>query len=254
LALLYPPRFAGSAATGGEYNASMRPLIGIPQCLDDRGRWRAGRTYQYLDYAYARAVDAAGGSPVFLAVQGDVGDLVARIDGLLLPGGGDFPPPRPYPESVRFERVPPEQLDFDRRLLEGARSRQIPILAICYGMQLLALHFGGTLLYDIETDAPDVANHRLPEPDGRHPVEITANSRLAEILGSTPGPVNSLHHQAVATPGDLLVAARSPDGLIEAIERPGADFCIGVQWHPEKLSGTHCADLMAAFVRAQRED
>jgi len=233
---------------------SMRPLIGIPQCLDDRGRWRAGRPYQYLDHAYPRAVEAAGGTPIFLPIQPGVTELLEHIDGLLLPGGDDLPPPHPYADSVRFECVPLEQLEFDRRLLAGARARRIPILAICYGMQLLALESGGTLLYDIESDVPGAANHRLDDPDGRHPIEIVANTRMSRILGDAPGPVNSLHHQGVATPGDLLVAARSPDGLIEAIEAPGDDFCIGVQWHPEKLAGVHKEALMAAFVRTHRAD
>jgi len=230
----------------------MRPLIGIPQCLDDRGRWRAGRTYQYLDHAYARMVAAGGGTPIHLPIQADVDDLLDRIDGLLLPGGDDFPPPSPYPDSVRFECVSPAQLDFDRSILAGARARRSPILAICYGMQLLALDSGGTLLYDIESDRPDAAKHNLPEADGRHPIELAPNSRLTSVLGSAPGVVNSLHHQAVATPGDLLVAARSPDGLIEAVESPGDDFCIGVQWHPEKLDGAHGEELMRAFLRARR--
>lgn len=231
---------------------SMRPLIGIPQCLDDRGRWRAGRTYQYLDHAYARMVAAGGGIPVFLPIQPDVDELLDRIDGLLLPGGDDFPPPSPYPDSVRFEIVSPQQLDFDRSVLAGARARRIPVLAVCYGMQLLAVESGGTLIYDIETDRPGSSNHSLAEGDGRHPIEVTENSRLAEILGSETEAVNSLHHQGVASEGDLRVAARAPDGLIEAVEMPGEDFCVGVQWHPEKLQGVHCEKLMRAFLRAQR--
>jgi putative glutamine amidotransferase len=230
----------------------MRPLIGIPPCLDDRGRWRSGRSTQYLDTSYSRAIEAAGGIPLLLPLQHDAAAVAKRIDGLLLPGGDDFPPPRPYPDSVRFDCVSPTQLAFDQGLLENARDARLPILAICYGMQLLALHCGGALLYDIETDRPGTRSHCLPEPDGRHPIDVTRGSRLAEILGSSPEPVNSLHHQAVDDPGDLGVAATSPDGLIEAIEMPGDDFCLGVQWHPEKLSGAHGAGLMEAFVRAGR--
>jgi putative glutamine amidotransferase len=230
----------------------MRPLIGIPQCLDDRGRWRDGRTYQYLDHAYARVVADAGGTPVFLPIQTRVDELVRRIDGLLIPGGDDFRPPSPYPESVRFDCVSQIQLEFDRSLLAGARARRIPVLAICYGMQLLAIECGGTLVYDIESDVPGAANHRLPEGDGRHPIEVAPNTRLASILGDAPEPVNSLHHQGVASPGDLVVAARSPDGVIEAVEMPGEEFCLGVQWHPEKLGGVHCEKLIRAFLRAHR--
>jgi putative glutamine amidotransferase len=231
----------------------MRPMIGIPQCLDDRGRWRSGRDYQYLDCAYARAVDAAGGTPVYVPIQRDAKALMDRLDGLLLPGGGDFAPPHPYPDGVRFDTASAAQLDFDARLLAAALERGSPVLAICYGMQLLALHRGGTLHYDIPTDLPAAAIHRLAESDGRHAVVVAAGSRLAGILGASPEPVNSLHHQGVATPGDLRVAARAVEGLIEAVECAAAPFCIGVQWHPEKMEGPHRDRLLAAFVTACRE-
>jgi len=230
----------------------MRPLIGIPQCLDDRGRWRRNRVTQYLDRTYALAVEAAGGTPIFLPVQEDVSELVDRIDGLLLPGGDDFSPPHPYPQEVHFETVSETQLDFDRRLLLATQKSELPILAICYGMQLLALLHGGSLHYDIATDVPDAGDHRLPEAGGSHPIRVTEGSRLAAILGAEPEPVNSLHHQAVAGAGDLRVAARAEDGLVEAIEAEGAGFCIGVQWHPEKLVGPNKSRLLGAFVAAGR--
>jgi putative glutamine amidotransferase len=232
----------------------MRPLIGISQCLDDRGRWRAQREYQYLDTAYARALAAAGATPVYLPLHADTEALIQRVDGLVLPGGDDLAPERPYPQSVRFELVPERQLAFDRQLLAAARARGIPVLAICYGMQLLALHCGGSLHYDIPTDVPAAEPHDLPERDGRHPLEIAENTRLAAILGDAPDPVNSLHHQAVAEPGaGLRVCAVAADGLIEAIESDADDFTIGVQWHPEKMSGPHRAQLVEAFVSACRE-
>ena len=101
----------------------MRPLIGIPPCLDDRGRWHSGRTTQYLDTAYAGAIDACGGIPMLLPLQSDAAAAVARIDGLLLPGGDDFPPPHPYPDGVRFEPAPPDQIDFDPKRPERRPGR-----------------------------------------------------------------------------------------------------------------------------------
>jgi len=229
----------------------MRPLIGIPPCLDDRGRWKPGREYQYIDIAYARAVEAHGGNAVYLPLQQEAAPLLRRIDGLLLPGGDDFPPPRTYPEHVAFEPTPPRQIDFDRRLLGQALESDLPVLAICYGMQLLALHCGGRLLYHIPTDRPEAGLHQLPEADGRHALRVETGTRLADALGRAPEPVNSLHHQGVAEPGDgLRVCAVADDGLIEAIERAGARFCIGVQWHPEKMTGPHRDRLFAAFVSA----
>jgi gamma-glutamyl-gamma-aminobutyrate hydrolase PuuD len=231
----------------------MRPLIGIPPCLDERGRWKAGRTYQYIDVAYARAVEQAGGAPLYLPLQADAENLAARIGGLLLPGGDDFPPETPYPEGVRLDPVPAAQVAFDRRLLAAALARGLPVLAICYGMQLLAVHHGGSLHYHIPTDVPEAGPHRLPEPDGRHVVRIAAGSRLAAALGQAEDLVNSLHHQGVAEPGaGLRACAHSKDGLIEAIERAEPPFCVGVQWHPEKMVGSHRERLFGAFITASR--
>ena len=154
---------------------------------------------------------------------------------------------------MRFQPVPQAQLDFDRELLAGALARGLPVLGICYGMQLLALHGGGRLHYDLATDLPGAGEHRLDESSGRHGLRLEAGTRLARLLGGDPGPVNSLHHQGVAEPGAALrVAARSEDGLIEAVEGGGAGFCIGVQWHPEKLEGPHRERLFGAFVEACR--
>ena len=225
----------------------MRPLIGIPPCLDDRGRWRAGRDYHYIDAAYARAVSEAGGTAVYLPHHGTAEALAARLDGLLLPGGDDLAPPSPYPPSVRFDLAPESQLAFDRALLRASLGRGIPVLGICYGMQLLTEAFGGSLLYDIPTDAPDAAPHQLPETDGRHAIEIAPGSLLAGLWPRAE--VNSLHHQAAADPGSLRVSARAPDGIIEGVEGSGA-FVLGVQWHPEKHDPATRRPLFEGFVDA----
>jgi len=229
----------------------MRPLIGIPPCLDTGGRWRRGRSYQYADHATAAAVARAGGLPVYLALQDDPEALAARLDGLLLPGGDDLAPDRAYPAEVHFELAPAAQVDFDRGVLGAALAQGLPVLAICYGMQLLALHHGGGLHYDIETDLPAAGPHRLATGDASHALRLEPASQLAALLGDAGTEVNSRHHQAVASPGDALrVAARARDGVIEAIERPGPGFCIGVQWHPEALEGPHPERLFSAFVAA----
>jgi putative glutamine amidotransferase len=227
----------------------MRPRIGIPLCLDARGRWKPGRDYHYIDAAYAHAIDRAGATPLYLPLQSDPGALISQIDGLLLPGGDDLLPPEPYPSDVDFDPVPEPQLHFDSALLRAAVERRTPVLGICYGMQLLAISAGGSLHYDIPTDLPDADVHQLPHPGERHRIRIEPNSRLASALGASPIRVNSLHHQGVATPGaGMRVCARADDGLIEAIEGVGSQFCVGVQWHPEKLGGSE--QLFRAFVAA----
>jgi putative glutamine amidotransferase len=229
----------------------MAPLVGISLCLDDRGRWRRGHETLYGDRRYARAVESAGGIAMHLPIQDDARALVSRIDALLIPGGGDFPPDAPYPVEIAFDPAPPPQIDFDHQLLAGALERSLPILGICYGMQLLALHRGGTLHHHLPLDRPDAAAHQLPEPDGRHAIRVEPGSRLAAVLGDTPAPVNSIHHQAVSTPGaGLRICARSQDGIVEAIEAEGDAFCLGVQWHPERLDAASRTPLFRALVEA----
>jgi putative glutamine amidotransferase len=231
----------------------MRPLIGISQCLDERGRWQPTREYAYLETTYARALAESGATPVLLPIQNEVSSLVERLDGLLLPGGDDFAPPRAYPPQVRFDVVPPRQLAFDQALLACAFARQLPVLGICYGMQLLALQQGGKLIFDIPSDLPLAGPHRLPEADGRHGLALERGTRLAALLGDAAGPVNSQHHQGVAEAGrGQRVSARADDGLIEAIESEGEAFCIGVQWHPERMPAAHRERLFGAFVAACR--
>ncbi len=229
------------------YHARVQPTIGIPLCLDDRGRFRAGRTYHYVHAAYARAIERAGGVAVYLPAQRDARALVGRIDALLVPGGDDLLPPRPYPPAVRFDPVPEAQLAFDRAVLDAALARGLPVLGICYGMQLLALAFGGALHYDIDTDVPGARAHRLPERDGRHTLRIEPGTLLAALAAAHSADVGSRHHQAVSDTGATLrVCARTDDGVIEAVERSDGAFCLGVQWHPE----TDANPLADAIFRA----
>jgi putative glutamine amidotransferase len=229
--------------------ARVTPTVGIPLCVDEQGRWKRGRTYHYIDAAYARAVERAGGVPVYLPMSADVRALAERVDALLVPGGDDLLPPRPYPAHVRFEAVPAPQLAFDRALLAAALAREIPVLGICYGMQLLALELGGELHYDIATDVAGAMTHQLGE--GRHRVRLESDSRLAAICRSGELSVGSRHHQAVsATGAELRACGRSDDGVIEAVEGVGETFRIGVQWHPESHCDAESEALFRAFVDA----
>ena len=229
----------------------MPAFIGITQCLDDRGRWRAGRDYLYSDLAYAQAIAHAGGVPVGLTPAADPDALLERIDGLLLPGGDDFlPAPGRYPDSVEFDPTPQAQLDFDGALLDAARRRKLPVLGICYGMQRLALARGGSLYHHLASDLPEAGPHKGDGPEARHGLRVEPGSRLAAILERAPESVNSVHHQAVRKPGTgMRVCARAIDGVVEAIESDDA-FCIGVQWHPERQPDAASRALFRAFVEA----
>ena len=232
-----------------------RPRIGIPLCLDDRGRWRPGHDYLYIDRRYAAAIDRAGGEPVHLPVQSEAARLVDALDGLLLPGGDDFPSDRALPADVRLAPVPETQRAFDADLYRAASEQRLPILGICYGMQLMAHVQHGRLEPHLPSADLAADDHRLPA-DRRHPIEVAPESRLARILGPGTHEVNSLHHQGVRETGAAhIVAARAADGVIEAIERANAPedrWEIGVQWHPEKQDDAPSEALFDAFVTACR--
>jgi putative glutamine amidotransferase len=196
---------------------------------------------------YRQAVIHAGGEARILEPTARVEDALAGIDGLLLTGGDDVAPSR-YGEPAHPAVVAAEtgRDEFEIALIHAARARQLPILAICRGVQVLNVACGGTLVQDIPTQLHGALAHSLPAPPHEsysfaHEVWIEKDSLLSKLmrerlLDADSCEVNSRHHQAVKdlAPG-FKVSATAPDGVIEAIEDPTARFCLGVQWHPENF-------------------
>jgi putative glutamine amidotransferase len=182
---------------------------------------------------------------------------LAGLDGLLLTGGSDVNP-KLYGSERALESEPPDNArdELEMRLLKEALAADLPVLAICRGMQLFNVFHGGTLIQHLASADVHRVKARDAEP-GRHPsahrVWVAPNTRLAKIAGGGGHDVNSRHHQAVDRLGqDLIVSAIAADGVIEAIEKPGASFAVAVQWHPEDRVLVNPADreLFAAFAQA----
>lgn len=188
------------------------------------------------DYRYIRAVVRAGGLPVILPInhaRGDVKHLISAIDGLLVIGGADIHPSF-YGEKVRQQIKPMYRgrTLFDMRLYHEAQRQRRPVLAVCYGMQLLNVIYGGTLYQDIQTEIRGAKNHRSKR-NHFHLVRLARGSQLARIFGKQEFLVHSHHHQAVKQVGfGLRAVGYSPDGVAEALEGPPKT--LAVQWHPER--------------------
>ena len=191
----------------------------------------------------------------------DVGELVSRLDGLVLTGGPDIDPAA-YGEEPHSSvvRIPRERQGFDLALIREAMARRIPILGICLGSQEVNVALGGSLIQDIPTEVEEDVGHRqLDGPNvegGAHEITLVPGTPLARIYRASKIRVNSLHHQASDRLGEgLEVAARSRDGVIEGFFLPGYPYLIGVQFHPEMQRHPEALHrgLFRSFVQAAHE-
>jgi len=213
-----------------------RPRIGITMRIEsETDRF-------YLSRHYSEAVEAAGGLPVHISLipqREYISSVVDQLDGVLLPGSdSDVDPLRygaePHPKLGTVQSIKDET---DLLVLEEIEDRRLPLFAICFGMQVLNVSRGGTLIQDIGSQMPRAIKHEQGPPRDRpsHRIELAESSLLSSLARSVTVVVNSHHHQALETVGrDLAASAWSSDGLIEAVEDPRTDrFVLGVQWHPE---------------------
>jgi gamma-glutamyl-gamma-aminobutyrate hydrolase PuuD len=230
------------------------PVIGITTSRVPTG----DRPHDRLGLAYIEAVYAAGGLPVMIPNQSGP-DILDRLDGLIISGGGDFDPAT-FGAEDQGTYLPGVNPDRDRTELELLRSapRDLPILGICRGIQALSVAFGGTLIQDIPSRVETPIRHSQEgeRGDPTHAVDVRPDSKLGMILGAQEILVNSFHHQAVdRVPDGFRAVAWAPDGIVEGMESVDRPFCVGVQWHPEDLVGEqdHARRLFAALVRQSRE-
>ena len=203
----------------------MKPLIAITPATDDKKF--------SVSHAYCDMVEAAGGVPLILpyAKGSDIACGLSLADGLILSGGGDIhsryldEPLHPKASGIFEARD-----TYEIALCQMALARDMPIFGICRGMQILNVALGGGIFQHIE-------GHSFPEQrgEGVHAVTVAPHSHLYRVVYKTEIHVNSVHHQAVSRLGDGLVVSAAAGGVVEAIELPGKNFVLGVQWHPEAL-------------------
>lgn len=220
---------------------NLAPVVAVSATSDTR---LGGAHRLRLNSSYIIALESAGLVPVVippLSTPDHARLILARVDGLLLTGGEDVDPclyGQPRAEKCGEPNTARDETEIS--LVLAARDLGKPLLAICRGPQLLNVALGGTLIQDIPSEVPGALNHNADnDRDSRvHPVSIEPGSLTAKAIGATEVSVNSLHHQSVAELGDgLRVTARSPDGIIEAIEWDGDDWwAMAVQWHPEEMN------------------
>jgi putative glutamine amidotransferase len=212
----------------------MRPLIGI-STYREQARWGFWDVPAVLlPASYADAVSMAGGEPVLLPTGSVSADVVARLDGLVLAGGADVDPARYGEEPGEHTTVTrPDRDASEVAVLQAALDRDLPLLAICRGMQLLNVVLGGTLLQHLP-DVPGTEPHQLGLGlYAERKIRTAPGTALDALIGPTPT-VNCHHHQAL----DRIASALTPsawadDGVVEGVEAEDRRFCLAVQWHPE---------------------
>ena len=221
-----------------------RPTVGICAAIE-QARWGPwDQDAMLAPRTYVDVVGEAGGLPILLPPEptttGSPGELVDRIDALLLAGGADLDPASyggdAHPEIVRTR---PERDRFEMALARESVERDVPVLGICRGMQLLNVALGGTLVQHLPDELGDERHEPTPGRFAEHSVRLEPGSLAARAASAELLTVKTHHHQGVAELGDGLVATgwAQEDDLIEAIEVPDRDFALGVLWHPEEDPG-----------------
>jgi len=212
-----------------------RPVIGILLDYETSGSF-SKRPHYALRTAYFDAVWKAGGLPVGIPYIEDARDAyLATLGGLIVPGGFYPFPPEVYGHPANGEAMHPRYA-FERTLMFDALERDLPTLGICAGMQVMAVARGATVYDDIAKELDCAVDHlnEKPAEEHAHTVTISGGTRLHDITGMSEIAVNTAHNEALKDiPDGIVVSARAPDGIVEAIELPDRRFAVGVQWHPE---------------------
>jgi putative glutamine amidotransferase len=239
------------------------PVIGITSALISEEQDYGTMHRHRVSADYSEAVIDAGGLPIILPPQdGTIAQIIEMVDGLIFSGGADIDPAR-YGESdvhpMTYD-ISDERDRFEIDLFNAAIEQDLPVLCICRGIQVLNVALGGSLIQHIDDAVAEPLPHRQHEvgimgTESSHDVTFVEGSLSAEVFEAAALPVNSLHHQSLAAPGERVrIEGVSSDGVIEAVSVPGCRFVLGLQWHPELLFKTMPEQLkpFEALVEAAR--
>jgi putative glutamine amidotransferase len=236
----------------------MIPVVGVTSIPKRAGSLFGEPPHETVPEFYLEMVAGLGAAPVILPVHVKPSpEVLNRLDGLMLTGGGDVDPANFGRErGPRTGRLDPDRDRFEIEVVREALDRDLPVLAICRGMQVLNVSLGGSLIQDLPSELGGRVDHWDVErwDRGSHVVRTDPESRLGSLLGGRTM-VNSMHHQAVDRIGrGLRPVSWADDGVVEAVELPEARFCLGVQWHPECLGRDDPSyALFRSFVDEARE-
>jgi len=235
------------------------PVIGITLDSEEPGGYSKFPWYA-LRQNYAEAIANSGGLPLALPHRPELAErYLDLIDGVLITGGDFDVDPALFGDTVVHEtvKIKDHRTNFELLMTKAALARNMPVLGICGGQQLLHVILGGKLIQHIPDSVPDALAHEQPNPrdEAGHSVMIEPGTLLHRIVGEDSLAVNSAHHQAALdAPEGVVANAYAADGVIEGIEATAYDFCLGVQWHPEFDICEGDKKIIKAFVDAARQD
>lgn len=239
-----------------------KPVIGITadhEEPDPEAKLQGKPGSYFLRQNYSDAVVKAGGVPLVLPHEPELAEVILeRIDGLIVTGGDFDIDPAMFGATTKHAtvKIKGRRTDFEAAAVKMALARDMPVLGICGGQQLLNVILGGTLYQHIPDEVKGALEHeqKTPRSEPGHDVKVTPGSLLHRITGQTVLPVNSAHHQAAKTVGPgVTVNARAQDGVIEGIEDGRYKFCLGVQWHPEFEISAGDEKIFSAFIAAAKK-
>lgn len=238
-------------------NSTTIPIVGITLDAEKPGGYSKFPWYAVREN-YGEAVSKAGGLPIMLPHEPELASYyLDKIDALVITGGAFDVDPTLFGATTRHATVitKDRRTAFELAVTRGALDRDMPVLGICGGEQLLNVVLGGTLIQHIPDEITNPLAHEQPNPrdEPGHDIKIVAGTKLHSIVGADKLAVNSAHHQAVKTVGKgIVINATASDGVIEGIEDPRQRFCIGVEWHPEFYLSDGDAAIFRALVAACR--